>query len=324
MTACWPAAPLSPPRCSTAPSGRGPGAGEHPAARRAARPGRRGQRGDGLRRGPDRGRPGVRRHPGHRRVRPGREPARPVPARVRRGHRGRAGQHRGRAAHRRRGGRQDREHRPGLVDADDGDPWPDDRGPAVLPVADPRARAAAADRGQRGRAPLHRRGAAVQRVRQGDEHRNVAGGYPNRVAWMVFDEGSGTVTHFPRPGPVAGCPAGCTSPGRSPGWPRRPAPADALAETVERWNRNCAAGDDPDFGRGGSAYERFMGDPGAASTRTSARSSSRPTTPSRCLSGTIGTKGGPVTDENGAGAHTGGTPRSRALRGGECRGVLDR
>lgn len=128
--------------------------------------------------------------------------------------------------------------------------------------------------------------------------RNVAGGYPNRVAWMVFDE---TFRHrytFPeaRPGVgipgwvhVAGSLAGLAAATRLPG--------DALAETVERWNRNCAAGYDPDFGRGGSAYERFMGDPGAAHPNLGPLVQP-PYYAVRVLSGTIGTKGGPVTDEN--------------------------
>ena len=51
-------------------------------------------------------------------------------------------------------------------------------GQPVLSVADPRALAAASDRGQRGRAPLHRRGAAVQRILQGDEQPERRGRLP--------------------------------------------------------------------------------------------------------------------------------------------------
>ena len=36
---------------------------------------------------------------------------------------------------------------------------------------------------------------------------------------------------------------------------------DRLAETVERFNRFARVGEDPDFGRGGDAYQRYLGDP---------------------------------------------------------------
>jgi succinate dehydrogenase/fumarate reductase flavoprotein subunit len=38
-------------------------------------------------------------------------------------------------------------------------------------------------------------------------------------------------------------------------------PPDALAATVARFNDAAARGEDPEFGRGGDAYQRFMGDP---------------------------------------------------------------
>lgn len=37
-------------------------------------------------------------------------------------------------------------------------------------------------------------------------------------------------------------------------------PASELEATVERWNKNVAEGHDPDFGRGGSAHDRWWGD----------------------------------------------------------------
>lgn len=37
-------------------------------------------------------------------------------------------------------------------------------------------------------------------------------------------------------------------------------PAQTLRETVERYNRDASAGTDPEFGKGGSAYNRSMGD----------------------------------------------------------------
>ena len=38
-------------------------------------------------------------------------------------------------------------------------------------------------------------------------------------------------------------------------------PADSLAETVARFNKQASAGTDPEFGRGSTSYNRYMGDP---------------------------------------------------------------
>jgi 3-oxosteroid 1-dehydrogenase len=75
--------------------------------------------------------------------------------------------------------------------------------------------------------------------------------------------------------------------------------AGALADTIDRWNRNCAAGADPEFGRGADAYERFMGDPGAAPHPNLGPLDQPPYYAVEILSGTIGTTGGPVTDGAG-------------------------
>src|SRR5579875_163900 len=127
--------------------------------------------------------------------------------------------------------------------------------------------------------------------------RDAAGGYPNRVAWMILDEGFRRKYTFPaaRPGDTV------------PDWVLQAgsvaelaavtgADASTLADTIGRWNRGCAAGADPEFGRGGNAYERFMGDPGAGPNPTLGPLDQPPYYAVRVLSGTIGTKGGPVTD----------------------------
>jgi 3-oxosteroid 1-dehydrogenase len=129
--------------------------------------------------------------------------------------------------------------------------------------------------------------------------KNLDGGYPNMAAWMVFDEGFRQRYAFPaaRPG------------GPLPGWALRAgslaglavaAGLDlrALAETVGRWNRDCASGTDREFGRGADAYERFMGDPGAQHPNLGPIDEP-PYYAVKVLSGTIGTKGGPVTDADG-------------------------
>src|SRR5690606_18542212 len=75
-------------------------------------------------------------------------------------------------------------------------------------------------------------------------------------------------------------------------------PADALAETVEKFNGYARAGKDPEFGRGDSAYDRYYGDP----------TLNRPTrdvidgaaySACRIEVGDLGTKGGLVSDEHG-------------------------
>ncbi|WP_338880154.1 FAD-dependent oxidoreductase [Achromobacter veterisilvae] len=38
-------------------------------------------------------------------------------------------------------------------------------------------------------------------------------------------------------------------------------PADALVATARRYNAHAARGEDPDFGKGGTAYNRYLGDP---------------------------------------------------------------
>ena len=38
-------------------------------------------------------------------------------------------------------------------------------------------------------------------------------------------------------------------------------PVEALARTMTRFNESASAGEDPDFGRGRSAYDRYYGDP---------------------------------------------------------------
>jgi 3-oxosteroid 1-dehydrogenase len=83
--------------------------------------------------------------------------------------------------------------------------------------------------------------------------------------------------------------------------------AHTLAETIDRWNRCCAAGRDREFGRGVSAYERFMGDPGGPHPNLGPLDQP-PFYAVRILSGSIGTKGGPVTDTDGRVLRTDGAP----------------
>ena len=73
----------------------------------------------------------------------------------------------------------------------------------------------------------------------------------------------------------------------------------ALTETVRRWNAGCAAGTDPEFGRGEGAYQRFCGDPAVRPNPSLGPLDQPPFYALEVLAGTIGTKGGPVTDPDG-------------------------
>ncbi len=82
----------------------------------------------------------------------------------------------------------------------------------------------------------------------------------------------------------------------------------ALAETVRRWNAGCAAGADPEFGRGEGAYQRFCGDPAVRPNPSLGPLDQPPFYAVPVLAGTIGTKGGPVTDVDGRVLRPDGSP----------------
>jgi succinate dehydrogenase/fumarate reductase flavoprotein subunit len=126
--------------------------------------------------------------------------------------------------------------------------------------------------------------------------------YPNVPAWIVFDHAHLDAYGFLGVGP--GEPV--------PDWYHASADLaelaahtgidpDGLAATLRAWNDHAAAGHDPDFGRGASAYDGWWGD------------TSKPTLAERTLGpidtapfyavavdiGCMGTKGGPRTDGDG-------------------------
>lgn len=72
-------------------------------------------------------------------------------------------------------------------------------------------------------------------------------------------------------------------------------PADALAETITRFNGFARAGKDEDFGRGESAYDRYYGDP-TMKNPTLDEIVKGPFYAIRCEAGDLGTKGGLVCD----------------------------
>jgi 3-oxosteroid 1-dehydrogenase len=134
-------------------------------------------------------------------------------------------------------------------------------------------------------------------------------GYANDPAWIVFDS-----QHFKRYGFLGVLPeeeapdwfapsADLTELGEKTG-----IDADGLAATLAAWNDNVAHEQDPDFGRGSSAYDGYWGD---ALATTSAGKTLGPidTPPYYAVPvsiGAMGTKGGPRTDRDGRVLHVSG------------------
>jgi len=75
-------------------------------------------------------------------------------------------------------------------------------------------------------------------------------------------------------------------------------PADALRETVERFNADARLGVDKDFNRGGPAYDRMYGDQRVQPNPTLAPLEKAPFYAVPIYAGDIGTNGGVATNEN--------------------------
>jgi 3-oxosteroid 1-dehydrogenase len=125
--------------------------------------------------------------------------------------------------------------------------------------------------------------------------------YANLPCWLVFDQNYADYYGFR----VA---SGIEARG-VPGWVARgdtvadlarvlEIDGEGLAATFDRWNSNCAAGHDPDFGRGDSAFDRWWGDPHRKGRRdaTLGPLDRGPFYAVEIHSGCLGTKGGPRVD----------------------------
>ncbi len=137
--------------------------------------------------------------------------------------------------------------------------------------------------------------------------------YANLPCWLVFDQNYADKYGFR----VA---SGIEAKG-VPAWvPRGDTPA-ALAEkigadpkglttTIERWNAQCAAAHDPDFGRGDSAFDRWWGDPylKGKPEATIGPLAAGPFYAVEIHSGCLGTKGGPKVNRNGQAIDLDGKP----------------
>jgi 3-oxosteroid 1-dehydrogenase len=75
-------------------------------------------------------------------------------------------------------------------------------------------------------------------------------------------------------------------------------PADKLADTIARFNRFAAKGLDPDFGRGQSAYNDCLGDPGYRPNAAIGPLDHAPYYATRVLPADVGTCGGVITNEH--------------------------
>ncbi|SJM63832.1 FAD-dependent oxidoreductase [Gulosibacter sp. 10] len=136
--------------------------------------------------------------------------------------------------------------------------------------------------------------------------RDEAGECPNSVAWLVFDEGFRA--RYPFPGlPATGELPEHIRTAESIGALARELGIEpaALESTVARWNRLSEQGADEDLHRGENAYDRYYGDPWAGPAVNLGPIDRAPYYATRIYSGSIGSKGGPVTDTHG-----------RILRGG--------
>ena len=75
--------------------------------------------------------------------------------------------------------------------------------------------------------------------------------------------------------------------------------AAALERTVERFNGFCRTGQDLDFGRGKTTYDRYYGDPRVKPNPCLGQLDDAPYYAVELVPGDLGTKGGLVTDEDG-------------------------
>jgi succinate dehydrogenase/fumarate reductase flavoprotein subunit len=126
-------------------------------------------------------------------------------------------------------------------------------------------------------------------------------GYPNSPAWLIFDHGYKSRYPFLSLPPGDEVPAWMTSAASLAALAATIGlPPAALAATVARFNAAAANGDDPDFGRGRSAYDHFYGDrsrPGALATLGPLATAPYYAVPLHL--GVLGTNGGARTDPQG-------------------------
>ncbi|WP_374999501.1 3-oxosteroid 1-dehydrogenase [Aeromicrobium sp. CTD01-1L150] len=95
-------------------------------------------------------------------------------------------------------------------------------------------------------------------------------------------------------------------------------PADALVETVHRFNGFAVAGVDEDFRRGDSAYDRYYADPRVQPNPSLHSIDQGPFYAVKIVPGDLGTKGGIVTDERGRALRPDGSAIDGLYAAGNC------
>ena len=137
------------------------------------------------------------------------------------------------------------------------------------------------------------------------EQDTTLGVYRNLPCWMIFNR-----AWYKAYGLAGGLADAEQSPDEPPGWAvgadtlaglaeKLGIPADALEETVERFNANARELRDPDFHRGESVFDRWWGDPtrrDGTAAPTLGPIEGGPYYAVEVHSGALGTKGGPQTD----------------------------
>lgn len=127
------------------------------------------------------------------------------------------------------------------------------------------------------------------------------GAYPHARAYLVVDEGHRSRYGLP-----------CAAPGEdTPAWIVSADNPVALAarlridpkgftDQIDRWNDTCALGADEEFGKGSSVYDRYYGDFECPGNPNLGPLDEPPYYGIPVVAGTIGSKGGPVTNLDGA------------------------
>ena len=91
-------------------------------------------------------------------------------------------------------------------------------------------------------------------------------------------------------------------------WPGYIERAETLQATITRFNGNAVKGEDPDYGRGISAQDRYYGDPNVKPNCCLGPIETGPFYAVQIYPGDLGTKGGLVTDNAGRVMKADGTP----------------
>jgi 3-oxosteroid 1-dehydrogenase len=178
--------------------------------------------------------------------------------------------------------------------------------PSVF-VADPRARSVGSGRQRPG--AIYVDGTGKRFCNESNSYVEVGKAmYANKAVpcWQVFDEGylgryvSGANLFQKRTLPEELIGQGSVKRAATIGELARQidVPADALEHTVKRFNEFAAKGLDPDFGRGQSAYNIYLGDPGYKPNAALGPIDRAPFYATQVFPADVGTCGGVITNEH--------------------------